>query len=286
MPYGITAAARAVGASAEAGRRLRTGIGTALTTLPPPARPSTYPSATSRLYASVTVDRDTRRSAATLRVGPNRSPGASCPSTMALPKLLVQLHAQRPRIARIEEQLHEEDRTWSGRGRPSWPFSNPPTTDLWCGSESVRMTCAGSVSLVAPSWAAISGFDWTRRWAGSSVVRLQRMVAASWPRGRCSTPGHLGDVASYGRELLTGSPAVDRVSRLAFPPAVSLTTLTFAVVLAVFKPLGTNSPPPREMTRATRDCPDAVTHDEAPGQGVEVRPTHPGPGHRYAGIGS
>ena len=50
-------------------------------------------------------------------------------------------------------------------------------------------------------------------------------------------PG-MGDVASYGRELLTGSPAADRVSRLFFPPAVSLCALTFAVVLAVFKPSG------------------------------------------------
>ena len=39
--YRVTAAARAVGASAEAGRWCRTGFGAALTTLPPPAWPST-----------------------------------------------------------------------------------------------------------------------------------------------------------------------------------------------------------------------------------------------------
>jgi hypothetical protein len=50
-------------------------------------------------------------------------------------------------------------------------------------------------------------------------------------------PG-LGDVGDYGRELLTGSPTVDRVSTLFFPPAVSLTTLTVATALAVFKPWG------------------------------------------------
>jgi hypothetical protein len=50
-------------------------------------------------------------------------------------------------------------------------------------------------------------------------------------------PG-MDEVAGYGRDLLTGSPDPAAVSQLFFPPAVSLTTLTLATVLAVFKPWG------------------------------------------------
>jgi hypothetical protein len=50
-------------------------------------------------------------------------------------------------------------------------------------------------------------------------------------------PG-MGEVADYGRELAAGSPDAGRVRTLFFPPAVSLTTLSLAVVLAVFKPWG------------------------------------------------
>lgn len=50
-------------------------------------------------------------------------------------------------------------------------------------------------------------------------------------------PG-MDDVRAYGQELLTGSPDPAAVSTLFFPPAVSLTTLTLATVLAVFKPWG------------------------------------------------
>lgn len=45
-------------------------------------------------------------------------------------------------------------------------------------------------------------------------------------------------VASYGEDLLIGTPSASRVQTLFFPPAVSLTTLTFATVLAVYKPWG------------------------------------------------
>jgi hypothetical protein len=48
----------------------------------------------------------------------------------------------------------------------------------------------------------------------------------------------MDEVAAYGRSLLTGSPDSAAVSQLFFPPAVSLTTLTLATVLAVFKPWG------------------------------------------------
>jgi hypothetical protein len=50
-------------------------------------------------------------------------------------------------------------------------------------------------------------------------------------------PG-LDDVGRYGEQLLTGVPDSDRVARLFFPPAVSLTCLSLATVLAVVKPWG------------------------------------------------
>jgi hypothetical protein len=45
-------------------------------------------------------------------------------------------------------------------------------------------------------------------------------------------------VGAYGRELAGGAVAPDEVSSLFFPPAVSLTALTFATVLSVVKPWG------------------------------------------------
>jgi hypothetical protein len=50
-------------------------------------------------------------------------------------------------------------------------------------------------------------------------------------------PG-MDEVGAYGRDLLTGGAEPAMVSQLFFPPAVSLTTLTLATVLAVFKPWG------------------------------------------------
>jgi hypothetical protein len=50
-------------------------------------------------------------------------------------------------------------------------------------------------------------------------------------------PG-MNQVTEYGEDLLTGSPDPATVSTLFFPPAVSLTTLTLATVLAVVKPWG------------------------------------------------
>lgn len=45
-------------------------------------------------------------------------------------------------------------------------------------------------------------------------------------------------VNAYGQNLPDGAPEPAAISTLFFPPAVSLTTLTFAVVLAVAKPWG------------------------------------------------
>jgi hypothetical protein len=50
-------------------------------------------------------------------------------------------------------------------------------------------------------------------------------------------PG-MPDVRAYGRDLSTGTHPDGSVSTLFFPPAVSLTALSLAVVLAVFKPWG------------------------------------------------
>ncbi|MEU4419941.1 hypothetical protein AB0F81_04905 [Actinoplanes sp. NPDC024001] len=50
-------------------------------------------------------------------------------------------------------------------------------------------------------------------------------------------PG-MEDVAGYGTDLLTASPDAGRVSRLFFPPAVSLSVLVLATTLGVFKPWG------------------------------------------------
>ncbi|MFC4913773.1 hypothetical protein [Actinomadura gamaensis] len=50
-------------------------------------------------------------------------------------------------------------------------------------------------------------------------------------------PG-MGPVATYGERLLTGTPSSEPVDKLFFPPAVSLTALTFATVISVYKPWG------------------------------------------------
>ncbi|MFI5896221.1 hypothetical protein ACIA5D_39585 [Actinoplanes sp. NPDC051513] len=53
-------------------------------------------------------------------------------------------------------------------------------------------------------------------------------------------------VGGYGRDLAGGTANATDVSSLFFPPAVSLTTLTIATVLAVVKPWGRT----RSLTRA------------------------------------
>jgi hypothetical protein len=54
-------------------------------------------------------------------------------------------------------------------------------------------------------------------------------------------PG-LGDVAAYGLELAAGTAGQRDLSQLFFPPAVSLSALTFATILSVTKPWGTRKP--------------------------------------------
>jgi len=50
-------------------------------------------------------------------------------------------------------------------------------------------------------------------------------------------PG-MADIVEHGRIVASGGESPLDVSTLFFPPAVSLSTLTFATVLAVFKPWG------------------------------------------------
>lgn len=66
-------------------------------------------------------------------------------------------------------------------------------------------------------------------------------------------PG-MDEVSRYGQDLLTGQPDPSRVSSLFFPPAVSLTALALATVLAVFKPWGrTRSGRGRRIRRESGD---------------------------------
>ncbi len=50
-------------------------------------------------------------------------------------------------------------------------------------------------------------------------------------------PG-MDDIRAYGRDLSAGAPTHGSVSSLFFPPAVSLTALSIATFLSVFKPWG------------------------------------------------
>lgn len=50
-------------------------------------------------------------------------------------------------------------------------------------------------------------------------------------------PG-MPEVAAYGAALPAGAPAPEEITTLVFPPVVSLSALTFAIVLSVVKPWG------------------------------------------------
>jgi len=63
------------------------------------------------------------------------------------------------------------------------------------------------------------------------------------------------EVGQYGRDLLTGTADPATVSQLFFPPAVSLTALTFATLLAVVKPWGRISRSSRSTGRVPRRVP-------------------------------
>ena len=68
-------------------------------------------------------------------------------------------------------------------------------------------------------------------------------------------PG-LGDVLEHGRLLGQGIDSGTDLTTMMFPPVVSLTALTVAMVLSVFKPWGRTRPvQPRRSPRADRPAP-------------------------------
>lgn len=89
-------------------------------------------------------------------------------------------------------------------------------------------------------------------WIGIDVV-VAVLVAAGWfsddPSVRAAAyqalglfvvllrPG-LAEVREHGQSVSAGGPGTVDVTELFFPPAVSLSALTLATVLAVFKPWG------------------------------------------------
>jgi hypothetical protein len=65
-------------------------------------------------------------------------------------------------------------------------------------------------------------------------------------------PG-MGDVRDHGAALAAGTPTVIDAGSLIFPPAVSLTALSLATVLAVYKPWGrTRHPNPKQRAGPAR----------------------------------
>lgn len=66
-------------------------------------------------------------------------------------------------------------------------------------------------------------------------------------------PG-MGDVASYGETLGAGGTPTEDVSGLIFPPVVSLTALSIATLLSVYKPWGRvrRRTPPATVAGSTR----------------------------------
>jgi hypothetical protein len=63
----------------------------------------------------------------------------------------------------------------------------------------------------------------------------------------------MDDVSRHGEDLLRGTASSEEVTQLLFPPAVSLTCLSIAVVLAVVKPWGRLRPAARNgASRAAR----------------------------------
>ena len=112
-------------------------------------------------------------------------PRSQLPLDDRAPKLLIQLHAQRPRIARIEEQLHEEDRTWSGaagRFGPSRTLQRQPM--VWVGKR------ANGPAPVRSVWSRRAG----RRSRGSIGRGGGQVRAWSGCSGWSQRHGHVGDV--------------------------------------------------------------------------------------------
>ncbi len=98
------------------------------------------------------------------------------------------------------------------------------------------MLAAGLLSLatglilgLATTWGLLR-YWWVAVKLALNLVLCTLILAVLQPR--------MDEVAGYGRDLLTASPDPTAVSSLFFPPAVSLTTLIWATVLAVATPWG------------------------------------------------
>lgn len=100
-----------------------------------------------------------------------------------------------------------------------WPML---TTGLVCLASGVLLGLGSKYGLLRYWWVAVK--------LAMNIV-LTALVLLSLRPG-------LEDVAAHGRALSAGQASHLDVSFLFFPPAVSLTALTFATVLSVFKPWG------------------------------------------------
>jgi hypothetical protein len=88
---------------------------------------------------------------------------------------------------------------------------------------------SGLVLGLGSAWGLLR-YWWVAVKLGLNVVLCTLIVVALQPG--------MDEVDRYGRNLLAGEPDPLDVSSLFFPPAVSLTALSFAVVLGVVKPWG------------------------------------------------
>jgi hypothetical protein len=100
-----------------------------------------------------------------------------------------------------------------------WPMLLAALTSLVTG---VVLGLAGPYGLVRHWWVAVK--------LGLNLVLCVLIVVLLRPA--------LGEVTEHGRALAEGIPSDRDVSDLFFPPAVSLSALTLATVLAVAKPWG------------------------------------------------
>lgn len=100
-----------------------------------------------------------------------------------------------------------------------WPML---TAGLVCLASGILLGLGSKYGLIRYWWVATK--------LGINVVLCVLVLVALRPG--------LDAVAEYGRTLTPGASPIPEVSTLFFPPAVSLTALSFATVVAVFKPWG------------------------------------------------
>lgn len=87
----------------------------------------------------------------------------------------------------------------------------------------------GVILALGTKWGLLR-YWWVAAKLALNVVLCTLIIVALQPA--------MPEVDAYGRELLTGMPDPARMTDMFYPPAVSLTALTLATILAVFKPWG------------------------------------------------